>query len=87
MIDAASRLIAEGRGERASIQEITDRADVGFGSFYNHFESKEQLFRTASEELLERWGQLIDRACEGMTDPAHSQGETFRRGGSAPIPA
>ncbi|HEX2805950.1 MAG TPA: helix-turn-helix domain-containing protein [Kineosporiaceae bacterium] len=46
MIDAASGLIAEGRGERASIQEITDRADVGFGSFYNHFESKEQLFRT-----------------------------------------
>jgi AcrR family transcriptional regulator len=46
LIDAASGLIAEGRGERASIQEITGRADVGFGSFYNHFESKEQLFRT-----------------------------------------
>jgi AcrR family transcriptional regulator len=32
-----------------SIQEITEAADIGFGSFYNHFESKEQLFRTASE--------------------------------------
>ena len=70
LIDAAVRLIAEGRGDRASIQEITEEADIGFGSFYNHFESKEQLFQTASEEVLERWGQLIDRASVGLTDPA-----------------
>ena len=70
LIDAAVRLIAEGRGDRASIQEITEEADIGFGSFYNHFDSKEQLFRTASEEVLERWGQMIDRASAGITDPA-----------------
>jgi AcrR family transcriptional regulator len=70
LIDAAVRLIAEGRGDRASIQEITEEADVGFGSFYNHFDSKEQLFQTASEKVLERWGQLIDRATGGITDPA-----------------
>ena len=70
LIDAAVRLIAEGRGDRASIQEITEEADIGFGSFYNHFDSKEQLFATASEEVLERWGQLIDRASAGLTDPA-----------------
>src|SRR6266566_104865 len=70
LIDAAVRLIAEGRGDRASIQEITEAADVGFGSFYNHFDSKEQLFQTVSEEVFERWGQLIDRASAGITDPA-----------------
>jgi AcrR family transcriptional regulator len=70
LIDAAVRLIAEGRGDRASIQEITEAADIGFGSFYNHFDSKEQLFQTASEEVLERWGQMIDRATAGITDPA-----------------
>jgi len=70
LIDAAVRLIAEGRGDRASIQEITDAADIGFGSFYNHFESKEQLFETASSEVLERWGRMIDRASAGLTDPA-----------------
>jgi AcrR family transcriptional regulator len=47
LIDAAVRLIAEGRGDRASIAEITEEADIGFGSFYNHFDSKEQLFQTA----------------------------------------
>ena len=70
LIDAAVRLIAEGRGEQASIQEITEAADIGFGSFYNHFASKEQLFQTASEEVLERWGQMIDTACAGLHDPA-----------------
>lgn len=70
LIDAAVRLIAEGRGDRSSIQEITETADIGFGSFYNHFESKEQLFQVASQEALERWGAMIDRACVGLKDPA-----------------
>src|SRR6478609_11874666 len=70
LIDAAVRLIAEGRGNRASIQEITEEADIGFGSFYNHFDSKEQLFQTAAEEVLERWGKMIDRASAGISDPA-----------------
>jgi AcrR family transcriptional regulator len=70
LIDAAVRLIAEGRGDRASIQEITEAADIGFGSFYNHFTSKEELFQTASEEVLEGWGQMLDAACAGLDDPA-----------------
>jgi AcrR family transcriptional regulator len=70
LIDAAVRLIAEGRGDRASVQEITEEADIGFGSFYNHFDSKEQLFQTASEAVLERWGQMIDSASADVTDPA-----------------
>jgi AcrR family transcriptional regulator len=70
LVDAAARLIAQGRGERASIQEITEAADIGFGSFYNHFASKEELFQTASEEVLERWAQMIDAACVGLEDPA-----------------
>ena len=70
LIDAAVRLIAEGRGDRASIAEITEEADIGFGSFYNHFDSKEKLFQDASQDVLERWGQVIDRAITGITDPA-----------------
>ena len=81
LIDAAVRLIADGRGDRASIQEITDAADIGFGSFYNHFNSKEELFRTASEEVLERWGQMIDRACASIEDPAEVLPTSFRISG------
>src|SRR5271165_6478210 len=81
LVDAAVQLIAEGRGDRASIQEITEAADIGFGSFYNHFDSKDQLFATASGELMERWGQLIDRACAGIADPAEVFAVSFRISG------
>ncbi len=78
LVDAAVQLIADGRGDRASIQEITDAADIGFGSFYNHFGSKDQLFATASGEVMERWGQMIDRACAGIADPAEVFAVSFR---------
>jgi AcrR family transcriptional regulator len=81
LVDAAVTLIADGHGDRASIQEITETADVGFGSFYNHFESKDELFRVASERLLEEWAQLIDAACVGMTDTAGIFAVSFRISG------
>ena len=81
LIDAAVGLIAEGRGERASIQEITEAADIGFGSFYNHFASKEELFQTASEEVLEHWAQMIDAACAGLDDPAEVFATSLRISG------
>ena len=81
LIDAAVQLIAEGRADRASIQEITESADIGFGSFYNHFDSKDELFATASAEVLERWGQMIDRACAGIADPAEVFAVSFRISG------
>lgn len=81
MVDAAVRLISEGRGERATVQEITDEADIGFGSFYNHFESKEQLFATAAGQMLEQWGQLMDRATAGIDDPAEVFATSLRMSG------
>ena len=81
LVDAAVRLIATGCGERASIQEITDAADVGFGSFYNHFDSKDELFQTASDKVLERWGQMIDAACAGLDDPAQAFAVSLRISG------
>src|SRR5437763_15591019 len=70
LIDAAVRRTAERRGGRASSAEITEEADIGFGSFYNHFGSKVQLFGTASGGLLEQLGQVIDQACADISDPA-----------------
>jgi AcrR family transcriptional regulator len=69
LVRAAQSFLAAGN-PNVPIAEITQAADVGLGSFYNHFDSKEQLFQTASEEVLERWGQMIDRAAAGLTDPA-----------------
>jgi AcrR family transcriptional regulator len=53
-----------------SIQEITDAADVGFGSFYNHFQSKQELFGVAVEEVIEEHGAMLDEVTSGIEDPA-----------------
>ncbi len=70
LIDAARRILADGGSTDVSIQEITDAADVGFGSFYNHFETKAELFEAAVREVLEEYGAALDRACEDLTDSA-----------------
>jgi AcrR family transcriptional regulator len=43
LIEAAHALMAEKGFDSSTIEEITRRADVGFGTFYNHFESKEDI--------------------------------------------
>lgn len=77
LIEAAQRLLIEDR-VNASVLEITQLADVGTGSFYNHFASKEDLFRAAVDEALERHGELMDAATEGLGDPAEVFARSFR---------
>jgi AcrR family transcriptional regulator len=53
-----------------SIQAITDTADVGFGSFYNHFASKEAIVEAVMEDAIESFGQAADRLAASIDDPA-----------------
>lgn len=77
LVGAARRLLASGR-LAVSVQEITDEAGVGFGSFYNHFDTKEELFAEAVASVLDDWGQLRDTVVQGIEDPAEVFGVTFR---------
>src|SRR4029450_12042857 len=70
LVAAARRLLASRDPAEVSIQEITDAADVGFGSFYNHFASKQELFDAAVGEVLEEHGAMLDRISVGSEDPA-----------------
>lgn len=77
LIRAAQTLIAEGR-TNVPILEITQAADVGMGSFYNHFESKEQLFDAAVEDVMDAYGQLLDRVTGGIGEPDEVFAASFR---------
>lgn len=77
LVGAAQAMLAEGR-RTAPILEITRAADVGMGSFYNHFESREELFRAAVEEALDRFGAILDRLCADIDDPAQVFAQSFR---------
>lgn len=70
LIDAAREFLASRGNLDLSIQDITDAADVGFGSFYNHFPSKDELLHAAIEDTLEEHGQLLDVQTAHLGDPA-----------------
>src|SRR5581483_6359120 len=70
MLDAALKLMAEKGMEGVAINEITEAADVGFGSFYNHFESKEAIYATLVESVFEEFADWLDRLTLGLSDPA-----------------
>ncbi|MFK0173521.1 TetR/AcrR family transcriptional regulator [Streptomyces sp. NPDC090306] len=77
LVRAAQALIAAGR-TNVPVLEITRAADVGMGSFYNHFTSKEDLFRAAVEAALEAHGTLLDTLTDELTDPARVFAQSFR---------
>ena len=80
LIGAAQRFLAVGR-TNVSIQDITDSANVGFGTFYNHFATKDELFNEAVAKTLDMWGELRDGIVAGIDDPAEIFGMTFRMTG------
>ena len=70
LIDAACQLLTTPGGTEKSIAHITELADVGLGSFYNHFTSKDALFDEAIGVMLELHGRLFDETTAGLRDPA-----------------
>ncbi|KPI30714.1 TetR/AcrR family transcriptional regulator [Streptomyces sp. NPDC048253] len=78
LVRAARQILAETGDTSASIQAIAERADVGFGSFYNHFESKTDLFDAAVKDALEELGQAFDEHLQGIDDPAELVAAGFR---------
>jgi AcrR family transcriptional regulator len=77
LVRAAQAFIAAGK-LNVPILEITQAADVGMGSFYNHFETKEQLFQAAVEDALDRHGALLDQLTSDLDDPAEVFARAFR---------
>lgn len=80
LLGAARAFLSEGRSS-VSIQEITDAADVGFGSFYNHFDSKEQLFDEAVRSSLQVYSEMRDAIVALYDDPAEVFAVSFRMTG------
>ncbi|KPK17311.1 MAG: hypothetical protein AMJ62_01205 [Myxococcales bacterium SG8_38] len=70
LLRAALELMAERGMEGVAINEITDIADVGFGTFYNYFESKEAIYDALIEEVVEGFGSALDRIAKHVDDPA-----------------
>ena len=70
LLRAAMTLMATRPKEAITINEITEAADVSFGSFYNYFESKEDIFERLAEEFLDAFAESLNRLAEVTDDPA-----------------
>jgi AcrR family transcriptional regulator len=70
LIEAAAVLVDERGHERISIQDITDKADVGLGTFYNYFDNKQMIFEAALDEIRQRFEKRLDALRSSLTDPA-----------------
>ncbi|MDP9168790.1 MAG: TetR/AcrR family transcriptional regulator, partial [Actinomycetota bacterium] len=77
LVSAAKSFIAAGK-LNVPVLEITQAADVGMGSFYNHFDSKEQLFEAAIAEVLDVHGAVLDELTTALDDPAEAFARSFR---------
>lgn len=52
LIQSAVQLVLEKGYDAISIQDITDRADLGRGTFYIHFKDKEEVVWSAVQDLI-----------------------------------
>ena len=77
LIRAAQGFIAAGK-LNVPVLDITQAADVGMGSFYNHFDSKEELFQAAVNEVLDELGAILDKLTGEGEDPAETFARSFR---------
>jgi AcrR family transcriptional regulator len=70
LLDAARALTLERDIDAIIIGDIAERADVGFGSFYNYFASKEAILEATTEREAELLREAIDEVVLAEPDAA-----------------
>lgn len=70
LIDAARELVQQQGYDQVTIQQMTDAADVGLGTFYNYFDSKTAIFEAILDDLNGQFFDELDTRQQGVDDPA-----------------
>jgi len=83
---AALAVFAQKGYDRASVQEIMDRADFAVSTFYVLFESKDDLYDKVLADVARRCGDIFSEAMEGGRDEmdqlmkfARAKGHIYRK--------
>jgi AcrR family transcriptional regulator len=69
ILEAAAKLFAERGYSDANTQDLADLLQVGKGTIYRYFPTKEELFLAAVDRLLRQVTETIERAVDGINDP------------------
>lgn len=79
LTDATRALIAEKGVSGLRISEITERADVALGSFYNHFGSKDDIVEAVVTDSLRELTEALATQADEDQDPAELVSLAIRR--------
>jgi AcrR family transcriptional regulator len=69
LIDAARRIMSQKGIDAATMAEIAELADVGAGTVYNYFKSKEDLAIAVLEDLMLELALKIEKVTDTFDDP------------------
>jgi len=69
LIEAGYHVMAEKGIDAATMSEIAERADVGAGTVYNYFASKDDLATGVMEQVMNRLAQRIEAVTNTFDDP------------------
>ncbi len=82
LVDAARELLEEQGVPALTVKAVTERADVGHGTFYHHFPSTEAVLAAGIEESMREFAIAIEREFAEASDKAwvfvKSMSSTFR---------
>lgn len=78
LVSAARTLIAASGPEAVTIAQITEAADLGIGTFYNYFATRDDIITAVITDTVESMGQRLDRMTEHMADPAEVFASSLR---------
>lgn len=78
LIEAAKTLVEERTDEKISIQDITQRADVGLGTFYNYFENKQAIYEAVLEQMRLGFELELNAIRLNQSDPASLVANTLK---------
>ncbi|WP_051389548.1 TetR/AcrR family transcriptional regulator [Bradyrhizobium sp. Ec3.3] len=70
LVDAGYRVMSEKGIDAATMQEIADFADVGAGTVYNYFKSKDELAIAVMERVMHNLALRIEAVTDTFSDPA-----------------
>src|SRR5262245_2617133 len=78
LVAATRTVVAEKGVDGMTIADVTEAADVGFGTFYLHFDSQEAAIEAVIAELVEDVGRALDGLTAPMKDPAEALAVSVR---------
>lgn len=78
ILDAAARLFARRGYSDANVQELADLLEVGKGTVYRYFPTKEALFLAAVDRMIQRLTDAVERSIAAVADPVDQLTGVFK---------